>query len=92
MIAAVVVCGLTVSTGFTLTNFSQNQTLETRDWTDFCDGWNDGYCQGWKDVKGPFSICPITPPCPIPGIGQETYRGGYNAGFKAGMRAAENSY
>ena len=62
-------------------------------WTsDFCEGWKDGYCEGWKDVKGQFAICPLTPLCPLPGIGEDSYRGGYNKGFKAGMRAAENQY
>ncbi len=59
--------------------------------TDFCDGWEDGYCEGWKDVKGQLAICPITPICPIPEIGQNSYRGGYNRGFKAGMKAANKN-
>ena len=56
--------------------------------TKYCEGWEDGYCEGWKDVKGQYAICPITPICPIPEIGQDNYRGGYNRGFKAGSRAA----
>ena len=55
---------------------------------DFSEGWEDGYCEGWKDVKGSFAICPIAPIAPIPPIGKDSYRGGYNMGFKAGMRAA----
>lgn len=46
------------------------------------------YCDGWKDVKGEFAICPITPICPIPEIGKDDFRGGYNRAFKAGMKAA----
>ncbi|MEE8564935.1 MAG: hypothetical protein V3S79_00970 [Candidatus Thermoplasmatota archaeon] len=59
--------------------------------TSFCEGWKDGHCEGWKDIKGQYSVCPIAPICPIPAIGQDTYRGGYNAGFKAGRRAAYNN-
>lgn len=55
---------------------------------DFSQGWEDGYCEGWKDVKGQLAICPIAPIAPIPPIGQDTYRGGYNMGFKAGYRKA----
>ena len=55
---------------------------------DFCDGWEDGYCEGWKDVKGQLALCPVAPICPVPDIGQNTYRGGYNKGFKAGRKAA----
>jgi len=59
--------------------------------SDYCDGWEDGYCEGWKDVKGQYAICPITPICPIPDINcYEGYKCGYNRGFKAGIRAANN--
>ena len=56
--------------------------------SDYEEGWEDGYCEGWKDVKGEFAICPITPICPIPEIGKDDFRGGYNRAFKAGMKAA----
>jgi hypothetical protein len=56
---------------------------------DYCDGWEDGYCEGWKDIKGTYAICPITPICPIPELGKDRYRDGYNRGFKAGSRAAQ---
>jgi hypothetical protein len=56
--------------------------------TEFCQGFEDGYCEGYKDVKGPFVVCPVPPVCPVPGVGIDTYKGGYNTGFKAGMRKA----
>ena len=58
---------------------------------EYCDGWEEGYCEGWRDVKGTYAICPITPICPIPEIGKDGYRGGYNRAFKAGMRAARKN-
>jgi hypothetical protein len=57
---------------------------------EYCSGWKEGYCEGWKDVKGQLAICPITPICPIPRLGQDSYRDGYNRGFKAGALAADN--
>ena len=57
--------------------------------SEFCEGWEDGYCEGWKEIKGRLSICPVTPVCPVPEIGRNSYKGGYNTGFVAGMRAAE---
>ena len=57
--------------------------------TPFCNGWDEGYCEGWKEIKGALSICPIAPICPIPDIGKNSYKGGYNTGFRAGMRAAK---
>lgn len=56
---------------------------------EYCDGWKDGYCEGWKDVKGQYSICPVTPICPIAKIDCSSgYKCGYNRGFKAGYLAA----
>jgi len=75
-----------------LSNEKNSETkTESVSGTDYCDGWEDGYCEGWKDVKGQYAICPVTPICPIPEIDcSEGYRCGYNRGFKAGMRAAQN--
>ena len=69
----------------------QNTQVENIIVSDYCDGWEDGYCEGWKDVKGQYSVCPVTPVCPVPEVGKDGYRGGYNRGFKAGMRAARNN-
>jgi len=52
-------------------------------------GWKEGYCEGWKDVKGEFAICPIAPIAPIAEIGMDTYKGGYNRGFKKGRKKAK---
>ena len=52
----------------------------------FCDGWDDGYCEGWRDVKGQFTICPVTPVCPVPKLNcMEGFKCGYNRGFKYGL-------
>ena len=79
-----------VLTAFTTSNTNTNsaKTTVTLD-SDFCEGWKDGYCEGWKDVKGQLALCPLTPLCPLPEIGQDTYKGGYNRGFKAGSGAAQ---
>lgn len=84
-----ILSGFTVLTAFTTSNLKNSTKTEISIKSDFCDGWEDGYCEGWKDVKGQYAICPITPICPIPEIGQDTYKGGYNRGFKAGSRAAQ---
>lgn len=56
--------------------------------TEFCKGFDEGYCEGYKDVKGQFVVCPVVPVCPVPEVGLDTYKGGYNAGFKAGSNKA----
>ncbi|WP_420378776.1 hypothetical protein [Gilvibacter sp.] len=54
--------------------------------SDYEQGWADGYCEGWKDEKGQFAICPVTPICPVPKIEcSKGYRCGYNRGFKYGI-------
>jgi hypothetical protein len=49
-------------------------------------GWADGFCEGWRDVKGQLALCPLVPLCPLPKMEcSEGYRCGYNRGFKYGM-------
>jgi hypothetical protein len=87
-----IVVALSASYAFTNSDISEYELKETTtSISDYCDGWEEGYCEGWKDVKGQYSICPIAPICPIPEIGKDGYRGGYNRGFKAGMRKARNN-
>jgi hypothetical protein len=61
-------------------------TIEKSNQTDYNEGWEDGFCEGWKDEKGQFAICPITPIAPIPKLNcMEGYKCGYNRGFKYGL-------
>jgi hypothetical protein len=57
----------------------------------FCDGWREGYKEG--SCYGKVGCVPPVPPvCPVPQVGQDTYRGGYNAGFIEGRKNnTENS-
>ena len=91
LILATLISGFVVLTAFNSINTLEPTKTEVITASDYCDGWEDGYCEGWKDVKGQYAICPITPICPIPKIGKDGYRGGYNRGFKAGMRKARNN-
>lgn len=85
---ATFISAFAVLTAFTTSDNNSTKTEITLA-SDYCDGWKDGYCEGWKDVKGQYAICPITPICPIPEIGKDRYKDGYNRGFKAGSRAAQ---
>lgn len=49
----------------------------------FCDGWEEGYKNGHEDNNVFLGITPI---CPIPGIHQDTYRAGYNLGYKKSLK------
>ena len=91
MILATLISGFVVLTAFNNINPSEPKKIEVIIASDYCDGWEDGYCEGWKDVKGQYSICPIAPICPIPEIGKDGYKGGYNRGFKAGMKKARDN-
>lgn len=49
----------------------------------FCDGWKDGYEEGYCDEKNPC-VSAVAPACPVPGAGEDTYKGGFKRGFKKG--------
>lgn len=55
----------------------------------FRDGWEIGWKEGWKYVKGTTAWIPPAPYPPYPAYGQDTYLGGYNTGFLAGVSAAQ---
>ncbi len=55
---------------------------------DFDRGYELGYKEGYQKIEGQFSVAPISPIPPIPGIGQDTFFGGYNQGFIDGMGEA----
>ena len=56
----------------------------------FGDGWETGFCEGWKDVKGRYSYCPYAPYAPYPNYNcGDSYRCGYNRGFKYGRCKAQ---
>ncbi len=52
----------------------------------FCEGWSDGYKEGYCYEKGYGCLSPLVPLCPLARIGEDTYKGGYNRGFIQGKR------
>ena len=56
---------------------------------DFCDGWDDGYCEGYKSVEGQQRVCPIAPSCPVPEADGDTYSRGFARGYEKGKEDAE---
>ncbi len=53
---------------------------------DFDRGYLLGFKEGYSKVEGQFAVAPICPTPPIPGIGEETFFGGYNQGLIDGWR------
>jgi hypothetical protein len=46
--------------------------------------------EGWKHVKGQSAFVPFIPFAPFPQFSEEdSFRGGYNVGFLAGIEKAE---
>ena len=70
---------------------TNNEPIETTT-SSFCEGWEDGFCEGYKDEKGSYSICPITPLCPLPELNKDRYRDGYHRGFRKGVSVARQGY
>jgi hypothetical protein len=56
----------------------------TRDNSGFCAGWEDGYKSGWC-YQEMYCLPPLTPLCPLPRLGEDSYQGGYNRGFIQGI-------
>jgi len=83
--------GLTTMMSFSNDNNLNKNKIEIEYKTEFEKGWEDGYCEGWKDVKGKYAYCPYAPYAPYPAYDCKSYRCGYNRGFKAGRRKALNN-
>ncbi len=58
--------------------------------SDYCDGWESGYIEGWKYNQTYAEGEPIIPICPIPEIDKDTYQSGYNDGFLRGKSDYES--
>lgn len=51
--------------------------------SDFCEGFEDGYVEGWCYIEV-NCLPPPVPPCALPRPGEKSYRDGYNRGFVQG--------
>jgi len=58
---------------------------------DYCEGFERGYCLGWRSVKGRLSSCPAVPSCPTPEAGADEYDDGVIEGYRQGREDAEDS-
>ena len=69
----------------------QGVTNDFKRGTEYQEGWSDGHCEGWKDVKGKYAYCPYPPYAPYPTYPKtsSSYTDGYNDGFKRGTVDAQ---
>ena len=72
-----------------ITLFISAWTSEGR-YDSFCEGWKDGYKEGWCYELPHNCITPIVPLCPLPELYRDTYIDGYNRGFLKGLSDYEN--
>ncbi len=58
--------------------------------SDYNKGFKDGHCEGWKDVKGDWMICPYPPypAYPVYPRVETSYQDGFVVGFKRGKKDA----
>lgn len=82
----IIISSFAVLTAFNSTNTNNLKEVKS----EYHEGWDDGYCEGWKDVKGKHAYCPYPPYPPYPKYPKsiDSYQDGYNDGFKRGMRDA----
>jgi len=61
--------------------------------SEYNKGFKVGYCEGWKDVKGKWAICPYPPYPAYPTYPRvsTSFRDGFIVGFKKGTKAANNN-
>lgn len=60
--------------------------------SDFCTGWKSGYIDGYCFEQGIDNcIAPPSPPCGIPQVGLNNYKGGYQQGFIRGLKDYEKN-
>jgi len=92
LLVLLVITGITflMSSAETFTEKEVKTELVDSSYEKYVEGWGDGYCEGWRDVKGQYANCPNTPNCPNPlNSCSDGYKCGYNRGFKAGYKAAQ---
>jgi len=56
---------------------------------DFDRGFEKGFCEGWRYVRGEFSLPPLVGIPPLPRLGEDGFFDGYNRGFIEGVTKAE---
>jgi hypothetical protein len=83
------ICLFTMS--FTLNNvfLAKKVYKETSTPEEYDEGYKDGYCEGFKEVlESPYMACPRVPYIDNAKYldGCESWKCGYNAGFKHGTR------
>jgi hypothetical protein len=62
--------------------------------TEYHKGWDDGHCEGWKDeMRDQRTACPFPPQpgYPVYPKSVDSYKDGYNDGFKRGIADAKDS-
>ena len=69
--------GFISPTNNTLIEKPITENIITSNFTDFCDGWDEGYQEA---LDGCLRVG-LTPLCPIPPIGKDTYKHGYGMGY-----------
>ena len=82
---------------FTLTAFDSAKLLnknvieKNKVNSPYNEGWKDGHCEGWKEIKGQNAYCPYAPYPPYPKYPKSTdsYKDGYNDGYRRGMSDAQ---
>ncbi|WP_067144976.1 hypothetical protein [Pseudotamlana agarivorans] len=87
VLAVLIAVGVTFLVTYTYNQSQQETATESKIALNYITGWKDGYCEGWKFVKG--TDCPAVPTAEDCGECPNTYKAGFSMAFKAGMKAAK---
>lgn len=55
----------------------------------YVEGFDDGFCEGYRSVEGEYSVCPHASYPSYPDYDKNNYKGGVSKGFREGRRAAK---
>jgi hypothetical protein len=58
--------------------------------SDFCEGFEKGYKNGYCFKEALPCLSPLPPLCPLPELNQDSYQDGYNVGFVRGREDKED--
>ena len=80
-----IIIAIVVFESFTTKSISLT-SVEMTSGSSFCEGWDDGYQDA---LKGCLKVG-VTPICPIPPIGRDSYKDGYGLGYAKGLQKCDH--
>lgn len=89
VLAVLIAVGVTFIVTYTYNQSQQETNTESKIALNYTTGWKDGFCEGWKFIKGSLDDCPAVPQAKRCEDCPNTYKSGFSTAFEAGIQAAK---